>query len=99
MTAVAEARERPKISFWNDPRIRSIFVQVALLVIVAFLAAEIVHNTIINLESRNIATGFEFLKRSAGFDIIQTLVTYASGASYGTALLVGFLNTVLIAIL
>ena len=30
MTAAVEARERPKVSIWNDPKIRSIFVQVLL---------------------------------------------------------------------
>src|SRR5438552_6209752 len=99
MTAVAEARKRPKISFWNDPKVRSTFVQTVLVIVLAFFACEIAHNTIISLKSRNSAAGFDFLSRSAGFDIIQTLVTYASGSSYGTALLVGFLNTVLIAIL
>jgi general L-amino acid transport system permease protein len=99
MTAAAEARERPRISFWNDPKVRSIFVQVTLVVVLAFFAFEIAHNTIINLRSRNISSGFGFLSKTAGFDIIQTLVPYSSASSFGTALFVGFLNTVLIAIL
>src|SRR5438876_66012 len=99
MTAVAEARERPKTSFWNDPKVRSIFVQAALVIVLAFFAYEIAHNTIINLKSRNISSGFGFLSKTAGFDIIQSLIPYSSAANFGTALLVGFLNTVLIAIL
>jgi general L-amino acid transport system permease protein len=99
MTAAAEARERPKISFWNDPKVRSIFVQVVLVAILAFLAFEIAHNTIINLRSRNISSGFGFLSKTAGFDIIQTLVPYTSASNFGTALFVGLLNTVLVAVL
>jgi len=98
MTAAAEARESPKVSFWNDPKVRSIFVQVALVAILAFLAFEIAHNTIINLRSRNISSGFAFLSKTAGFDIIQSLVPYTSGSNFGTALFVGFLNTVLVSV-
>ena len=96
MTAVSEAYERPKVSFWNDPKIRSIVVQVLLVLAVGFFAYEIVDNTITNLTKRNIATGFEFLNKSAGFDLIQTLVEYTSASSYGTALLAGFLNTLMV---
>jgi general L-amino acid transport system permease protein len=98
MAAASDAREREKTSFWNDPKVRSIFVQVLLLLALAFFAYEIVHNTITNLRARNISSGFAFLSNGAGFDIIQSLVPFSSGASsYGTAILAGFLNTVLVA--
>ncbi len=96
MTAVSETYGRPKVSFWNDPKIRSIAVQVFLLLAVGFFAYEIVHNTITNLTKRNIATGFEFLNKSAGFDLIQSLVVFTSESSYGQALIAGFLNTLLV---
>jgi general L-amino acid transport system permease protein len=99
MTAVAETRDRQTVSFWNNPKVRSAFVQVLLLLVLAFFAYEIVHNTISNLRSRNIASGFDFLAKGAGFDIIQTLIPYSSSSSYGRAILVGFLNTLLVAIL
>jgi len=96
MTAVSDAYARPKVSFWNDPKIRSIAVQVFLLLVVGFFAYEIVHNTITNLTKRNIATGFEFLNKSAGFDLIQSLVEFTSESSYGQALIAGFLNTLMV---
>ena len=99
MTAAAEARERPKVSIWNNPRIRSIFVQAVLLLVLTFLFYEIASNTISNLRTRNIAAGFKFLNKTSGFDIIQSLVPYSSGSNYGQAILVGFLNTVLISVL
>ncbi len=99
MTAAAEARERPKVSIWNNPRIRSIFVQAVLLLVLTFLFYEIASNTISNLRTRNIAAGFEFLNKTSGFDIIQSLVPYSSGSNYGQAIFVGFLNTVLISVL
>ncbi|CAN0403362.1 unnamed protein product, partial [Phaeothamnion confervicola] len=43
--------------------------------------------------------GYEFWDRTAGFDIIQSMIPYTSDSSYGTAIITGFLNTLLIAIL
>ena len=96
MTAASDAYERPKVSFWNNPKIRSIAVQLFMLLVIGFFAYEIVHNTIVNLTKRNIATGFEFLNKSAGFYIIQSLVEFSSASSYGQALIAGFLNTLLV---
>ena len=98
MSVTAEAAERSKVSFWNDPKIRSIAIQVVLVLVLAFVAYEIVRNTLSNLQSRNIASGFDFLAKSAGFDIIQSLITYSSASSYGQAILVGFYNTILVSI-
>lgn len=99
MTVAIETRERPKVSIWNDPRVRSIFVQLALLIVVFVLFYVIVQNTYVNLKSRHIASGYGFLGKTAGFDIIQSLIPYSSASSYGTAVLVGLLNTILISIL
>ncbi|MGL4528426.1 MAG: ABC transporter permease subunit, partial [Aestuariivirga sp.] len=96
MTATAEDRERPQISFWNDPKVRSILFQIILLLVLAFMAYEIVVNTMSNLKSRNIASGFGFLSKTSGFDIIQSLIPYSSASTYGRAILVGFYNTLLV---
>ncbi len=99
MTVAIEARDAPKVSVWNDPKTRSIFFQALLVLVLLFLGYEIVSNTIANLQRLNKDFGFDFLKRTAGFDIIQTLVPYTSASNFGTALYVGFLNTVLISVL
>ncbi|MFL5259453.1 MAG: amino acid ABC transporter permease [Hyphomicrobiales bacterium] len=99
MVAAAETRERPKVSFWNDPKVRSIFVQAGLAILLGLFAYEIAQNTVINLRSRNIASGFEFLRKTAGFDIIQSLIPFSSAANFATALLVGLINTVLVSAL
>ncbi len=97
MTAASDAVSHARVSFLNDPKIRSAAVQTVLVLVVAFLFYEIVHNTIDNLTRRNIATGFAFLDKSAGFDLIQSLIYFTSESSYGRALVVGFLNTLLVA--
>jgi general L-amino acid transport system permease protein len=96
MTTASDVYQPPKISFWNDPKIRSALVQVIMVLAVGFFVYEIVDNTITNLTKRNISTGFGFLNKSAGFDLIQTLITFSSESSYGRALVAGFLNTLLV---
>ena len=44
-------------------------------------------------------SGFGFLSKVAGFDIIQTLIPYSSNSNYGDAILVGFYNTILVSVL
>ena len=86
-------------SFLHDPRIRSIFYQVVVFAAVIGGVYWIVDNTIANLQRANIASGFGFLKGRAGFDISQTLIPYNNDSTYGRALLVGFLNTLYVAVL
>jgi len=79
---------------WSDPRFRAIVWQV---VIVGLLGAGLwylVFNTATNLEQRRIATGFDFLGRTAGIPIGEHLVPYDPAVNtYGRAILVGILNT------
>src|SRR5215203_5309405 len=96
MSTASDVYQPPKVSFWNDPKIRSALVQVIMVLVVGFFIYGIVDNTITNLTKRNISTGFGFLNKSAGFDLIQTLIPFSSESSYGRALFAGFLNTLLV---
>jgi general L-amino acid transport system permease protein len=93
------ARIPPRWTGWNDPRLRALVFQVVFLVAVLALLGFIVHNTLANLESRGISTGFDFLANEAGFGIIQTLVDYSETSSFGRTFLVGLLNTLLVSLL
>ena len=55
------------------------------------------HNTAANLRKQNIASGFGFIDRTAGFDVSQSLIDFNSSMTYGRAFLVGLLNTLLVA--
>ncbi|MGO4840001.1 ABC transporter permease subunit, partial [Rhizobiaceae sp. 2RAB30] len=46
----------------------------------------------------NIASGFGFLSGRAGFDVSQSLIAYSSDSTYARALVVGLLNTLLVAV-
>jgi general L-amino acid transport system permease protein len=82
---------------WNDPKVRSIFFQAVLLIAVVGFGMYIFGNTAANLEKQGIATGFRFMGTTAGFGIITHLIDYTEASSYGTAFVVGLLNTMLVA--
>jgi general L-amino acid transport system permease protein len=94
---VTLAPGRPPV--WNDPAYRAMFVQVVAVLLIAALGWYVASNTIHNLEKENIASGFGFLDRAAGFAITTSLIEYTDKSSYGRAFLVGLLNTILISVL
>ena len=87
-----------RISLLYDPKARSYFFQAVLLLALIFGVWWIVDNTIENLNRSNISTGFGFLSGRAGFDISDQLIAYSSDSSYGRALVVGVINTAVVAL-
>ncbi|QFY59996.1 amino acid ABC transporter permease [Rhizobium grahamii] len=85
-------------SIMYDPKYRGIFFQILTLVILVGVVWWIAHNTAQNLARSNTASGFAFLRGRAGFEIGQSLIGYSSDSTYGRALIVGILNTLLVAI-
>ena len=84
---------------WTDERARGVLYQLLLLLGLALVAVFIVSNTIANLQRAGLASGYGFLFDTASFDINQRLIPYDSTSTYGRALLVGGLNTILVAAL
>jgi len=87
----------PKVAFFNDPKVRSIGVQAILIAVIIFFGWQMVQNTLANLERANIASGWGFLDTTAGFDLSFTLIPYSESSTYGRAITVGVLNTLLVA--
>ena len=87
------------IGFVYRPEVRRVFYQVVLLALVAYGGYWVVNNVIDNLRRQHIASGFEFLDRTSGFDVSQSLIDYSNASSYGRAFWVGLLNTLLVAAL
>lgn len=81
------------VAWWNDRRVRAVLYQVLVVGAVVLLGAYLVSNTLANLASRNIATGFGFLDREAGFAISESLIPYRPADTYARAIVVGLLNT------
>lgn len=84
---------------WTNQRTRSIVIQVFLLTAVIGVIAFVVSQTTANLQQRGIVSGFDYLRRPAGFEITQGLVSYSSHDSYARALVVGLVNTLRVAAL
>jgi len=81
---------------WNDPRVRSVAFQLIAIAAVAWIGYSLFQNTISNMESRGIRTGFGFLNETAGFGIIMSLINYNETMTYGRTFLVGLTNTLLV---
>lgn len=80
-------------------RTRAIIWQtLAVAVVVAILAA-IAWQTASNLQSRGIASGFDFLGRSAGFEIAGGPLEFSSRDTYARALVVGLVNSLRVSLL
>lgn len=87
------------INYLGEPRLRSFIFQLLLLGALLLLLWMAADNALTQLAKQNISTGFGFLSERAGFDVHQSLIEYTADSSYGTALWVGLLNTLLVAVL
>ena len=94
----APVEEKPKVSPFYDPKVRSIAFQALLLAVLVWLIWSGVSNVRENLARAKIASGLGFWDNAAGFPISQTLIFYSeAGSTYGRAFWVGLLNTLLVA--
>lgn len=88
-----------KPAVWNDPKYRALFFQVLLVLGMVYFFVTIIDNTLSNMESRGISTGFAFLDEPAGFGIGMSLIEYTEENTYGRTFFVGLLNTLLVSFL
>lgn len=89
----------PKVRGWNDPRLRGVIYQALALGVVIAVGWFLVGNTLHNLATRGILTGFDFLNRPASFAIGETLAVYSPADTFARALWIGLLNTLLVSVL
>jgi general L-amino acid transport system permease protein len=88
---------KPSVSLLNNPEFRGYAYQAITVLILGALVIYAWMNAAENLARANMTTGFGFLNGRAGFDLAQSLVPYSSDSTYFDALVVGFLNTLLVA--
>lgn len=72
--------------------------QLVLIFILILLIYFFIINTEINLKSRNLNFGFDFLNTNTGFDVQFSLISYDGSSSFLRVYFVGLLNTLLVAI-
>lgn len=83
-------------SMWSDQRFRALLFQALVMAVFITFVAYIVHNTVENLASRGIASGFGFFSLPAGYDVGMSLIPYSPTDTHARVFLVGLLNTVLV---
>jgi general L-amino acid transport system permease protein len=99
--ARAPAAPAPKKTAWTwrSQAFRGYIYQVLAVAAVAFGIWYLASNTLANMEARGIQSGFGFLDQPAGFDIGETVIPYDALNDYWKAFLVGFLNTLRVAVI
>ena len=83
---------------WRDEHSRAVIVQIAAVVLVFATLAYLVRNAVVNLEAIGKGFSFAYLWEPASYDISQTLIEYTSRSTHFRAMLVGILNTLLVAV-
>jgi len=79
--------------------VRALLYQVLALGLIALAVWFLAHNTLENMRSRGIQSGFDFLGQPAGFDIGESLIPYESLNPYWHAFAVGVANTLRVAVI
>ena len=80
-----------------DTRYRALTIQVVVLILFAMALAWLLNNTAQNLAVKGKQFDYTFLGSRAGYDITQALIPYTNDSSHFRALLVGLVNTLVLA--
>jgi general L-amino acid transport system permease protein len=90
---------RPTPRWWTNPSVRGAVYQALAVGAVGAIGWFLVANTLHNLSTRGIVSGFDFLERPASFAIGETLAAYSPSDTFARALFIGLLNTLLVSAL
>lgn len=100
MTAPA-GQVRPssaRVPPWRDTRVRALAFQVLVVGVVALALGTLLANLTGSMAQRRLTFDLGFLRSTAGFEIGESFVPYSPRDSYGQALLVGAINTLVISV-
>jgi general L-amino acid transport system permease protein len=84
--------------WWNDAGKRGIALQGLLLAVILLIGWTAASNMFANMQARGLVFGWDYLQRQSNFAIGESLIAYGPTNTYGRALLVGFLNTLRVAL-
>ncbi len=104
MAIANDAGEAPKDGFRlsmliYDTRFRAFTIQIVVLFLFLLFVGWLADNVIQNLAQKGKDISFSFLNVRAGYDIEQHLIPYTNDSTHGRAVIVGLLNTLLVAVL
>jgi len=83
----------------RDVRFLKILAQVVFILVLALIANYLYVNVTNNLSRQGLAVGYGFLNNPASFGIGESYIAYAPSDTYGRALLVGLVNTLVVSAL
>jgi len=86
-------------AFWRDIRFLQVLGQVVFILLLALAAGFLYVNVSTNLARQGLTVGYGFITNPASFDIGESYIPYESADSYGRAILVGLVNTLVVSAL
>jgi general L-amino acid transport system permease protein len=99
MATVIEPGHHERIPLWRDERVLKAAAQVVSAVVVIGFVGWMIINFIEITEQRGMSLTFGFLEEPAGFPISESIIEYDPTKSFGTAFLVGLINSLRVAVL
>jgi general L-amino acid transport system permease protein len=98
-TPTATRQDAPNVllRLWRDKSARAVIIQIATVALVFAFFAFIIDNAVQNLARLGKTFGFTFLWEPASYDINQRLIAYTSQDNHFRAMIVGILNTAVVA--
>lgn len=91
--------QKPKINPLYDPKIRSLFFQVAMVVALATAIVLAYFNAVEGLRRQGVSISLGFWDTVAGFPISFHLIPFDALSSYGQAFWVGLINTLFVSVI
>ena len=89
----------PIRAFWRDIRFLQVLGQVIFILLLALAAGFLYANVSANLARQGLTVGYGFISNPASFDIGESYILYELSDSYGRAILVGLVNTLVVSAL
>ena len=89
----------PIRAFWRDIRFLQVLGQVVFILLLALAAGFLYANVSANLARQGLTVGYGFITNPASFDIGESYIPYELSDSYGRAILVGLVNTLVVSAL
>jgi len=86
-------------ALWRDIRFLKILAQVSFVILLALAAGYLYFNVTTNLARQGLTVGYGFIKNPASFGIGESFLPYQPSDTYGRALLVGLVNTLVVSAL
>ncbi len=88
----------PLLRAWYDKETRLVIVQIIAAALIVSFFSYIINNALINMAKLGKDIDFGFLWQNASYDINQHLIEYSSKSSHFRAMIVGLINTLLVAV-